>query len=316
MLTPEQLAIRAKGIGGSEIGAIVGEHPYMRPIDVWRGKMGEKDEPDSFHLERGQFFERPTAEWYAHRHDAQLRTVGTLVHPSRPIVIATPDFLAKSSTVEIDLSIKVPGARTRHHWGAIGTDEAPPYAVVQVQWELLILEQLHGIRSAVIVAPLDGDLAEFPVLADAELQAGLVEAAERFWRDHVVTKRPPAPDASPAYTEWIKKRWPKSEGQTLFATDEAEGWAQRLRAARAARKRAEEDEGKAEQWLKAHIGDSDGIVGSDWSISYKSTKGRPSTDWKSLTAGLGIGSETIDRFTHRVPYRVFRPKFSGENSDD
>lgn len=53
MLTPQQLAERNKGIGASEIGAILGCDPYKSPRDVWllkTGRVPPTDAGDAAHI--------------------------------------------------------------------------------------------------------------------------------------------------------------------------------------------------------------------------------------------------------------------------
>src|SRR5688500_16450805 len=99
-LTDEQLKLRLTGVTGSEIAALVGMNPYVQPIEIWEGKMNPRPSLDNHHTLRGKFYERPTADWWAHLHGATLRETGTLVHPRNPIVIATPDFIAKTDEGE------------------------------------------------------------------------------------------------------------------------------------------------------------------------------------------------------------------------
>lgn len=316
-LTDEQLRLRLTGIGGSEIAAIVGEDPYKRPIDVCLAKWDPQPSEDTHHTERGKFFERPTADWWAHRHGAKLRETGTLIHPKHRIVLATPDFVAMRDGGELDLSVKVPGPRTLHRWGEPGTDEVPPYAYLQVQWELAILGDLHGITRAVVVGPhgANGDLAEYPIEADRDLQDHLIGSAERFWKDHIEPKRPPPPDASEAFTGYIRKRFPESGAAFVKADAEACSAAQRLQKARAALVAAEREESTARQLLEMKIGNADGIEGPGWRISFKMTKGRPSTDWSKLCEGAGITQAVIDSFTSRTPFRQFRVSFKGKTDE-
>jgi predicted phage-related endonuclease len=192
----------------------------------------------------------------------------------------------------------------------------PPYALLQVQWELLILGQTMGIRRAVVAAPLDGDLVEYVIDADEELQARLVEEAERFWRDHVERRVPPAPDASPSYGEWLKRRFPKSDEQFLLADAEAVLAAEQLKKAREAKRAAEEAEERARQVLEMKIGESAGLIGPDFRVSWKLAKGRPVVDWKALCMELQVPPAVVERHTKRAPYRVFRPQFAGVASND
>lgn len=304
-LTEEQQAIRRTGVGASEIAGLVGMSPYVKPIDIFDRKVNGDHFAGNRHTERGEFFELPTAQWWAHRNGASLRTVGTLRHPKRPIIIATPDFIADLAGDELDLEVKVPGPRTWSQWGTPGTDEAPPMYVVQLQYTMAVT----GHERGVIIAPIDGDLAEYPIRADAELQEMLMTAAEDFWREHVEPRRPPPPDASENYTAFLKRRFEEPRGPVRVADHEAELWARKLRIARREVAKWEEEEKLARQHLESIIGEADGVDGDGWSVRWSYVKGRAVIDYASLLADLSVPKETVERFTTRTPYRRFTCKF-------
>jgi hypothetical protein len=53
----EWLAKRRAGIGGSEVAAILGEHPFLGAWDVWLSKVEGYERPASPLMEQGQFIE-------------------------------------------------------------------------------------------------------------------------------------------------------------------------------------------------------------------------------------------------------------------
>lgn len=62
-LTPEE---RRQGIGGSDVGAIMGANPYCSPVQIYREKIGELDPPDfNYAMKWGHILERPAALDYA-----------------------------------------------------------------------------------------------------------------------------------------------------------------------------------------------------------------------------------------------------------
>lgn len=315
MLTPEQKRMRLSGVGGSEVAALLGVHPFLTPIDVYANKCEgrEQDLEGNHHIERGNFFERPTADWWAFRRHAKLREVGTIKDEKHPLVICTPDFLgAPDGESELDLSIKSPGPFAQD-WGEQGTDEIPPYALIQVQYEMIPLGRLHGITRAEVAAVVRGDLSIYHVPADMELQAMLLEAVERFWRDHVLPKKPPEPDGTEQYASWLQSRFPTSRGPTLDATPEIDATAAALAKIRADIAELEKRERAARNALCAFIGDADGVRGADWRISYKNVKGKVATDWEAVARELCAPDALIQKHTTIKPgYRRFVPTFAGE----
>jgi putative phage-type endonuclease len=314
MLTEDQLKQRLAGIGGSEISAIIGQNPYAGPIDVYRAKVEGYRFEGNHNTERGNFFEPAVANWYAHRLNVQLREVGTVFNPKRKIVFCTPDRLAKFPDDEIDLSIKVPGPYVLEQWGEPGTDEAPPHALIQVQWELITLEELYGITRADIAAPIDGDLAVYHVLADRELQAMLIQEAEKFWRDCIEAKRPPEPDGSESFSKWTKTRFPKEVAPIIDADTEAEHWLRELKAAYDAEDEIEQKKKTARQRLELIIGEHAGLQGTCGRISWRRSKDSTKVDFEAVCRELNPPETLLQKYTRVKPGpRVFKPSWSKTN---
>lgn len=310
-LTDEQKRLRLTGIGGSEISALAGHNPYATPLDVWRAKVEGHETPVTSPMERGTFLEDGVARWYGHRTNTTLRETGTLVHPSLPRVLCTPDRIARfEDGHEIDVSIKVPGPWAQEQWGTPGTDEVPEHALCQVQWELLILEARFDIRRAQVVAPINGDLAIYNVIADPEWQASLVEIAHRFWRNHVETGTPPPVDGSESATEWLREKHPRVTGPMLPATGEADALMRKLHALRVDKAKAELEADAVANKLRAIIGDNEGMIGNGWRITNRNRKDSAKTDWKAVAAEMAPPSEIIRKHTRAVEgSRVFLPSW-------
>lgn len=313
MLTEEQKKMRKTGVGGSEAPALLGLHPYLKPIDVWRSKLDPSySVVETGPMLRGTFYEAPTADWFAYVHKASLREVGTIRHPREEIVICTPDRLATIRGEEIDLSIKVPGDYALEDWGADGSDEVPDYAHLQVQYELIPLGVLYGIKRAVIAAPVRGELRTYPIEADADIQAGLLDAAKRFWRDHILTGTPPPPDASESYGEWLSARYVNGSAPPVPASPELARVVEDLRHLKAHRKELETQEQALRNRLLATIGDASGVEGL---CTYRITKGRASTNWAGVCAEAGVSPALIEKHTSRTPYRTLRILKGGNENE-
>lgn len=314
MLTDEQKKIRKTGIGGSEIAAVVGLNPYASPIDVWRSKVEGHELEETGPMKRGRFLEDGVARWWAHDHGAELREVGTIRHPREEIVMCTPDRLASFGQVDptLDLSIKVPGPHVMEQWGPDGSDEVPDAYLLQAQWELIPLGILYGIRKAVIAAPIRGDLHSYPVDADEDIQGQLIEAAKRFWGDHILTGRPPPADSSASYGEWLKVKYQNGSEPEVRPTPELASIVEELRQLKAnAKEMAGRERGLRNQLLTA-IGDAAGVEGL---CSYRITKGRPATDWQAICREAGVSPAVVEKHTSRTPYRVLRLSRNGDDNE-
>lgn len=202
-LTDEQLRIRRTGITGTDLPAILGLSAFSTSFDVWLDKAG-KAEPKEVteDMERGTFLEDGARQWYAHRTGAlKVEQPGTVVSRRNPLVIATPDGVAHFRDSVRALEIKMPS--NSFGWGEPGTDAVPDYCLPQCLWELAALD----MERVDVFAVLDGKPRLYHVTRDVELEGLLMEEAERFWRDHVVTGKPPEVTARdvPSVSRWLKR---------------------------------------------------------------------------------------------------------------
>lgn len=308
MLTQEQLEIRKTGIGGSEVAAVLGLSPWARPIDVWRAKVEGRILEETLPMRRGRLLEPAVCQWYAEDTGAELEECGTLRHPKSKVLLATPDRLARMPDGGVRvLEAKTANFRMLQHWGDAGTDDVPDYYLVQVAAEMGCAALPAGDLAVLIAGD---DFRIFHLQRDLELEAMILDGCERFWRDYVVTGKPPPPDSSDRYADWLKERYPESSGPMLAAPPGVERWVEQLRIAREAAAHAEQAETEARNHLVSLIGDADGMEGDGWRITNRSVKGRAKTDWEAVAKAAGASEKLIQQHTNRgAGYRRFLPTF-------
>ena len=169
---------RQKGIGGSDVAAILGMSPWRTPYQVWEEKTTPIDETaaedDRPALYWGRVLEAPIRQAYA---DKTGRTVTkpaeAFVSSKYPFMCANLDGIADDGrVVEFKTSSKSDG------WGEVGTDEIPDYYMTQVQHYLAVT----GVKTADVAVLIGGnDFRIYTVEADEELQALLIERESEFW---------------------------------------------------------------------------------------------------------------------------------------
>lgn len=306
-LTDAQRQLRRRGIGGSEIGAVAGLSPYATPLDVWRAKVEGAVIPETPAMRRGRLLEPAVAEWYAEETGAELREVGTLQHPTRPIVIASPDRLARLAGEERVLEIKTAAGRLAEQWGRPGSDEVPAHYLAQVAWEMAVTD-LPRADLAVLIAGEDFRIYRFE--RDLELEGYLFELAERFWVDCVEAGRPPALDGSEAARRWLHLRFPEERGPVRQAGPQEEHWAAELREALAQADAAERRVETARNHLKALIGDAEGLLGRFGTVRWTRSRSSTRVDWEAVARAAGASDAQVAAHTSVVPGpRVFRPSW-------
>ncbi len=273
MLTAEQLETRRTGIGGSEIGALLGMDPFAGPLDVWLRKVEGFAPVVNTDMERGTFLEQGVADWYAHRIGLSLINLNdTLRHKSRPLMLATPDRLALIDSAHRLISIKCP-RRAGDSWGDHGSQLVPERAVLQLQQEDAVLTSIGFVVAPVfhLAALVEGDLRIYEVERDLELQAWLMNAGEAWWAKHVTTKTPPPLDGSDGANEWLKRRFKHSKPLAPAGID-GELLLLELQAREAEEDKAAKAAEAVRQRLKERIGEAAGLEGSIGRATWKANK--------------------------------------------
>lgn len=274
MLSPDQLEARRKGIGGSEISALFGLHPFLSPIAVWLSKTEGLDQEANADMERGSFLEDGAADWYAHRQNVQLVSPGNQQHPTVAIARCTPDRVAiLEGGIARLVSIKCP-RRAADVWGETGGQQVPEYAVLQLQWEDMVC-RASGRKldpTGHIAAVVDGDLRIYPIERDEELQAMLLERAQDWWTMFVLKNVPPPLDGSSAASAWLRRRFPANTQPSRPATLEEEALIADFRACKAGLEIAEKEYAVKRQLVEEAIGQSGGLDAVVGRVTWRADK--------------------------------------------
>ncbi len=195
---------RPFGLGGTDIGVILGLSTYKTPLELWSELVSGEQPPsrDHIHLRFGQHAESFIASEY--ERSTGLFTVGhapALFHNKHGFmfghvdrfVTETPDTAAfVDGTVVADkiLECKTSSAFNKTDWGEPGTDQVPPQYLVQCAWYMAITE-CNSVDLAVLIG--NNDFRIFCIDRDLELEGLIISHALSFWDEHVLAKIPPKP---------------------------------------------------------------------------------------------------------------------------
>ena len=181
-MTDEHKQARLKGIGGSEISAILGINPYSTPYDIWLNKTQGKEIEDNDAMWWGRKDEPNIAELFA------LKTGFTIVEPEKPyyvkdeIFIASPDRFYKNGTN----SLHVLECKSTTKFIE---DDAEPSHYAQLQWYLGITD----CKSGAVAYRIGHELKTFYYAKDEIYIEAMQTAAIDFWNNHILTGIPPEP---------------------------------------------------------------------------------------------------------------------------
>lgn len=214
--SPEWHKARARGIGGSEIAAVIGLSPWESRFSLWHRKMGlaapvvETDE-----MYWGKQLEPAIVGEFQlrHSHEFAVEKAGTWSHYQYPFMVANPDALVHEITDDGDVDalpsalLEVKTARTADGWGEPGTDEIPVYYRTQCLWYLDVFG-LDVCHIAVLIA--GSEYREYRVEYSAEEADFMRERAWEFL-DTVRDNVRPNIDEHDATYQVIKEMHPDIE---------------------------------------------------------------------------------------------------------
>jgi len=305
-MDPGQLERRRKGIGGSDIAAILGIHPYKGPLDVYAEKLGIEDpnakeakdkEVHGFPSEAaywGTMLEAAVARRYEQEEDVVLLEVDPkdlpIVHPKVTYFGCSPDRLVKGKTKGWEG--KTAGAHMKYQWGPSESQEIPDYYMTQPAWYMPIFGYQHWDLSVLIGGQ---EYRVYRLERDMELEEMLYDAAHDFWNNHVLKEVPPQLTGHEKDDKAIRKIFARSIGDIRLATPEERNLMATLQTRREQKKAVEEGIVVVENNIKFLIGDGEGIEGPGFKCTFKSGKDSNRLAYKNalLEIQKRVGGEQI-----------------------
>jgi putative phage-type endonuclease len=268
--TPEWLAARRSLVTATDIPVLLGLSPYKCEADLADEKAGAEQPPATLRMRAGLILQDLIGEAYTEQTGKALRRFrGLSFHPTIEWAAASPDFrvVGERRLVEAKRS----ASRSRF------ADGLPQDVEAQVAWQLGVT----GYPAAdVAVLLADDELVRFEVEADPDLFADLVTVAEDF-RRRLEAGGPFARD-----TSRIRRDHPADDGTELIADADVIEAAHALAGARSQIAALEATEEALKAAIQARMGPAAVLIGPDFRATWKRTKDREETDWKSLAQGL------------------------------
>ena len=251
----EWLEERRKGIGGSDVAAVMGLSPWKTPAQLWMEKTG-RVEPDDIgdrpYVRFGNIMEPIVGKWFAERHpELRVRRVNAICRSTaRPWAQASLDYEVFDGTAWGVLEIKT--ARSKRDWA----DGVPAYYLTQVTDYLSVTGRTYAY-----VAVFFRDTCEFAdyrVERDEEDVAAVESAVDAFWHDYVEADVMPALVGTSGEAAGLASMWP-SGGAFATAGADADELIAAYQDAAERERRAKADKTEAATKLMGLIGDSKGI---------------------------------------------------------
>lgn len=218
MLTREQLELRRRGIGASEISSIMGLNPYQTALDVYLSKINPIPDVDPLANNDavifGNLFEGPIISHYESITGEKINRCSTLTHPQFEFILATPDGLVVGKPKGIE--VKTTGEFARRKWI---NDQIPYSFLLQAQQNIIVT----GFNSWDLIVLTGGNKLEiFEIKHDPELEKIIINEASKFWLEHVKKQIPPAADyQAPNVLDAMKRLYSDvEEGATIELSED------------------------------------------------------------------------------------------------
>lgn len=207
------LEVRRRGIGGSDVAAILGMDPNRGPLHVYLDKRGQPERRNP-RLERaarrGHRLESLVAEFFCEETGHQVVDApGTLQHAEHPWMLANCDYLVVEAGATpapggvagpLECKTRTWRAAAREGWGG---EEPPDGPALQAHWYLAVT----GYQVAYVAGLVDDDLVWYRIKRDEELIEHLITVVGRFWHEHVLAGVPPEPGDLEDADELLGRLW-------------------------------------------------------------------------------------------------------------
>lgn len=300
-------ASRMRGLGGSDLPAILGLSQWRKPIDVWESKVHPERVPelDKECLWFGSALEPIIRERYAMKFGVEVVAPAdiatyfpnsrawngqTVVTGREPWMLGTAD--GWMPTVNCGLEVKNVGRKNKEEWGEFGSDAIPAMYVAQVHWYC----DIYGAKAWNIAPLFSGNtLGQYQVKFDAQLAKEMYDAARDFWHSYVVKQVEPPIDESESYGKYLARKFSLSTGAVIKSpSPELIDAASNLYHSQRAVKAAEEEAQLRKNQIASLLADADAAITPFGKVAWVRPVPRQTIDWDGVAAECGIAQSVID----------------------
>lgn len=278
---------RARGIGGSDVAAILGISPWRSEFDVYLEKTRDpawNPAPETARMRLGKLLEPALRIAYEQdsgrhvlAHDREIwHTNGVSYAHLDGIVAEEGIWEGKSARDRRDWAEGVPDhyeAQTRQYLGITGE----PWCDVTV----LFLDT--------------AEIEHYRVDADPPTDAGIITVGEDWWQRRLVERVPPEIDGSEGAARYLSAKHPRDPilEPALTAPGPVDEIGQQLALIRYNQESIKVARREAENIIKKAMGGHARIRGTGWSASWKRSKGARSIAWEEVATSYRAAIEKL-----------------------
>lgn len=261
----EWLRWRKKGIGGSDVSAILGINKWTSAIELWLDKTNQKNDPVEVNevMQWGTILEPVVRDHFAvvtGKIVIEVRAI--LQHLDHPFMLADVDGVTTDDNGNpAILEIKTASEYKRDEW----SNGVPTYYQTQVQHYLCVT----GVSKAYVAVLIGGNSFRiYEVDADPEVQQMLIAVEKDFW-DKVQNMIRPDMDGSDAAKDLLDRIYTGGVEEEIILPEDAIEWVDAYIEASAEEDNAKAKKQEASNHLKEIMGDYDKAKCMGHSITWK-----------------------------------------------
>lgn len=261
MLTAEQLAERAEGLGASDSAPAVGLSPWKTPFQLYLEKIGgvltAVNDDDALFKEMGEALEPVALSRFTKQtHFAVSDRQKKVIDPAWPRRWVRLDGLSSDGGL---IEAKSTGFADPEEWGdELEDDAVPMHYLMQCQHGLACTGLQHAWMPLIIS---NRQFRLYRIKRDEELIRLLTDNERAFW-EHVEARDPPPPKN----LDDVKLRWPSHIVKRLQAPDEIRGALVDHRKVKEQIKAAELEEERLKLIVQQHMEDAAELIDMSGSV--------------------------------------------------
>ena len=190
------LNYRRRGIGGSDVAAILGVSPFRTSRDIYYDKLGvvavEPDDSNWVPLEVGNLLEDLVARIFQKKTGYRTFKIKKMFqHPKYPFMLADVDYFAELPDGTIALvEIKTTNYNAKENWWLDSREIVPVYYELQGRHYMAVMDY-DRVFFCCLYGNTEDEVIIREIRRDMAYEEEMIYLEQAFWEDNVLKRNPP-----------------------------------------------------------------------------------------------------------------------------
>ena len=190
------LNYRRRGIGGSDVAAILGVSPFRTARDIYYDKLGvvavEPDDSNWVPLEVGNLLEDLVARIFQKKTGYRIFKIKKMFqHPRYPFMLADVDYFAELPDGTIALvEIKTTNYNAKDNWWLDGREIVPVYYELQGRHYMAVMDY-DRVFFCCLYGNTEDEVIIRDIRRDMAYEEEMIFLEQAFWQENILKRIPP-----------------------------------------------------------------------------------------------------------------------------